>query len=251
TRPAEFEGLSVPEVLLSGNHKEIALWRRQKSLETTLKFRPDLLDRAPINFADVTYLDSLLRKRLARNLSFCLVHHPVKIEGQIGTSSLTNLDIHDIARVSASYGLGPFFVVTPLADQLTILENILQHWTKGLAGQRHPDRAYALSHVRPAKSLEEALSLATSELGIRPTGILSSASWPKKPKLPLVSAGEVKEILAKSPVMVLLGTAQGLADEALDYCAAQMRPVRFLGFNHLSVRSAAAILADRIVGDFN
>ncbi|MBI2593417.1 tRNA (guanosine(37)-N1)-methyltransferase TrmD [Candidatus Daviesbacteria bacterium] len=43
TRPEEFEGINVPEVLLSGNHKEIELWRKQKSLEKTKKIRPDLL----------------------------------------------------------------------------------------------------------------------------------------------------------------------------------------------------------------
>ncbi|MEK7617281.1 MAG: tRNA (guanosine(37)-N1)-methyltransferase TrmD [Patescibacteria group bacterium] len=43
TRPEEFEGLKVPEVLLSGNHKKIEEWRKQKSLEKTKKLRPDLL----------------------------------------------------------------------------------------------------------------------------------------------------------------------------------------------------------------
>ncbi len=43
TRPAEFRGLSVPEVLLSGNHAEIEKWRRERALEKTRKSRPDLL----------------------------------------------------------------------------------------------------------------------------------------------------------------------------------------------------------------
>ena len=43
TRPAEFMGRKVPDVLLSGNHQEIAKWRRQKALEKTKKVRPDLL----------------------------------------------------------------------------------------------------------------------------------------------------------------------------------------------------------------
>ena len=45
TRPVEFRGLSVPEVLRSGNHAEIDKWRREKSLEITKKKRPDLLDK--------------------------------------------------------------------------------------------------------------------------------------------------------------------------------------------------------------
>ncbi len=45
TRPQEFEGLKVPDVLVSGNHAEVDKWRREKSLELTKKYRPDLLDK--------------------------------------------------------------------------------------------------------------------------------------------------------------------------------------------------------------
>ncbi len=45
TRPADFMGLKVPDVLLSGNHKKIEEWRKQQSIETTLKKRPDLLKK--------------------------------------------------------------------------------------------------------------------------------------------------------------------------------------------------------------
>jgi tRNA (guanine37-N1)-methyltransferase len=45
TRPAEFRGMKVPEVLLSGNHAEIARWRKQAALEKTQRKRPDLLNR--------------------------------------------------------------------------------------------------------------------------------------------------------------------------------------------------------------
>jgi tRNA (guanine37-N1)-methyltransferase len=46
TRPAEFRGMRVPDVLLSGNHAEIERWRRETALEKTRKNRPDLLERA-------------------------------------------------------------------------------------------------------------------------------------------------------------------------------------------------------------
>ena len=48
--------------------------------------------------------------------------------------------------------------------------------------------------------------------------------------------------------MLCLGTAKGLAPEA--QCEGVLRPLRYLGYNHLSVRSAAAILTDRILGDY-
>ncbi len=59
TRPREFEGLAVPEVLLSGNHAEIARWRREQSLRRTFLRRPDLLDRAALSDSDRAYLRKL------------------------------------------------------------------------------------------------------------------------------------------------------------------------------------------------
>lgn len=62
TRPREFEGLSVPEILLSGDHAKIAQWRREKSLAITLKNRPDLLETAELTEADKKYIELLRNK---------------------------------------------------------------------------------------------------------------------------------------------------------------------------------------------
>ena len=56
TRPAEFRGWKVPEVLLSGNHAEINRWRRQQALLRTLQRRPDMLKRAVLSEADKAFL---------------------------------------------------------------------------------------------------------------------------------------------------------------------------------------------------
>jgi tRNA (guanine37-N1)-methyltransferase len=63
TRPAEFRGWKVPEVLLSGNHAEIARWRRQQALLRTLQRRPDLLEKAPLSEEDRKFLEQV-RKSL-------------------------------------------------------------------------------------------------------------------------------------------------------------------------------------------
>jgi tRNA (guanine37-N1)-methyltransferase len=52
TRPRIFENMEVPEVLISGNHERIRLWRRKKSLERTLARRPDLLTRDQLSYED-------------------------------------------------------------------------------------------------------------------------------------------------------------------------------------------------------
>jgi tRNA (guanine37-N1)-methyltransferase len=56
TRPADFRGMAVPEVLISGNHEEIRGWRRQRALEKTLRNRPDLLEGAALSHEDKKFL---------------------------------------------------------------------------------------------------------------------------------------------------------------------------------------------------
>jgi tRNA (guanine37-N1)-methyltransferase len=56
TRPAEYRGWSVPEILLSGDHARIERWRRRQALRRTWERRPDLLRRAPLTKRDLAYL---------------------------------------------------------------------------------------------------------------------------------------------------------------------------------------------------
>jgi tRNA (guanine37-N1)-methyltransferase len=60
TRPAEFRGSSIPEVLSGGDHAAIRRWRREKALEKTLKNRPDLLEGAALSKEDRKYLDQVI-----------------------------------------------------------------------------------------------------------------------------------------------------------------------------------------------
>ena len=62
TKPREFEGMKVPDVLVSGDPAQIAQWRREKSLEVTLKNRPDLLEKAELSEKDRSYLEQLQSK---------------------------------------------------------------------------------------------------------------------------------------------------------------------------------------------
>ncbi len=59
TRPPEFRGLGVPEVLTSGHHAEVARWRRQQSLKRTFERRPELLETAPLSEEDQAYISQL------------------------------------------------------------------------------------------------------------------------------------------------------------------------------------------------
>ena len=63
TRPEVFMDRKVPEILLSGHHKNIEKWRREKRLERTLENRPDLLEKAPLTKEDRKYLSQLLKAK--------------------------------------------------------------------------------------------------------------------------------------------------------------------------------------------
>jgi tRNA (guanine37-N1)-methyltransferase len=60
TRPPEFRGLKVPDVLLSGHHAEIARWRREQAIKRTLQRRPDLLEKAELSENETRYLKQLI-----------------------------------------------------------------------------------------------------------------------------------------------------------------------------------------------
>lgn len=67
TRPPVFQGMEVPGVLLSGNHAEIANWRRQQSLKRTLERRPDLLENADLLSEDKAFLETLKNSSSDKN----------------------------------------------------------------------------------------------------------------------------------------------------------------------------------------
>ena len=252
TRPEMFEGRSVPDILRSGDHQRIARWRRQTALEATLHTRPDLLAEAALDAADAQTLAEIPRERPGRNLFLVLMHYPVVIEGKnSGASSLTNLDIHDIARISCTYGLGGMYVTTPIEDQHMVLEEILRHWRQGPAARSNPHRAQALGMVQGVRLLEDALAHIAQRTGQSPLLLGTSAQWPgKKNTVPQWSFAQARHRLRTRPVALLLGTGHGLAPEVLAGCDGMLRPLRFLdGYNHLSVRAAAAIATDRILGD--
>jgi tRNA (guanine37-N1)-methyltransferase len=62
TRPADFRGMPVPEVLVNGNHQEIRRWRRERALEKTLRNRPDLLESVALSEEDAKILARIKRR---------------------------------------------------------------------------------------------------------------------------------------------------------------------------------------------
>jgi len=259
TRPECYQGREVPEELRCGSHARINRWRREASLARTLARRPELLAQAPLDGADYNFLRGIEKPAaLGRSLFLCLLHHPVLDKaGKPGTVSLTNLDIHDMCRVSRTYELGGVFFATPLDDQRELGERLLAHWTEGAGGRANPDRAQALRLGRMVISLDEAVAAVEAMTGAPPRVAATSARASFRPArgrkermIAFTPAQTVRGWLREMPVLLVLGTGHGLAPEVLTRADAVVSPVRgFSAYNHLPVRAAAAILVDRLLGD--
>ena len=176
-----------------------------------------------------------------RRLAIALVHHPVLDQkGSIVTSALTNMDVHDLARSARTFGCSDFFVVHPVEMQRVLTQRIVDHWTTGSSAQRIPDRKDALAVVRAVATLDEVVSELGAEVWVTAAReIGTSLSW-KDASAKLRGDGP--------PVVLVFGTAWGLAPAITDRAAAVLPPIKGAGdWNHLSVRAACAISLDRLV----
>ncbi len=181
------------------------------------------------------------------NFYLALVHHPVyNKEGRVVVSSITNLDIHDLSRLVKTYNGRAFYMVTPLETQRAMIERICAHWKEGFGAVYNPNRGEALELVRVVSSLDSLREEILRERGQEPIMVATSArEWQGK----FIGYRELGERIlgGKDPVIVLLGTGWGLAEEVIRGCHYLLKPIKGMGrYNHLSVRCAAAIVLDRL-----
>ena len=177
-----------------------------------------------------------------------LIHHPVyDKEHKVVTTSITNIDIHDIARSSLTYGVKQYFVVNPVRTLHALAEKILDHWQVGHGSVYNETRKDALSIVSLANTLEEVRETITHSVGRPPCVVATSA---KGGADRLTFADVRKRIEQKSqPILLLLGTGWGLTEEVFAQAEAILEPIQGReAYNHLSVRAAAAIMLDRLLG---
>jgi len=186
--------------------------------------------------------------RMDSNLYIGLVHHPIYDKRrEVVATAVTNFDIHDIARCARTFGLGGFYVITPLETQIQLVERIIHHWVKGTGSVYNPTRKESLSLVRISRTIDEA----DQEI---------SDFWQKKVKKVATGAidhpksigfGMLGNLLEdrNTPFFILFGTGWGLTQEVKDTSDYILAPIEGKGYNHLSVRSAVAIILDRLLGD--
>lgn len=177
-----------------------------------------------------------------------LVHHPtLDRDGKVVATAVTSLDLHDFARLARTYGLGGVYATTPLAGQRALVGRLLGHWVGGRGGEANPSRREALEGLRMVGSLAEAARDLEERWGEAPLVLGTSA----RDGADRLGFPEARALLGESrrPVLLVFGTGWGLAPEAVAACQRVLEPVRGPGpYNHLSVRCAAAIVVDRLLG---
>lgn len=178
-----------------------------------------------------------------------LVHHPVlDREGEVVTTAMTNLDLHDMARSARSYGAAALYIVHPIEAQRALAARIRAHWVDGSGRRRIPDRAVALSIARIVPTLEDAKVDLGGQGAVE---VWTTAAAARGRPVLEWSDARARLTCAEGPVLLVLGTGWGLAPSVLDAADVALAPIRggglADGYNHLSVRAACAIMLDRLL----
>ena len=250
TRPREYEGYEVPEVLFCGDHKVVEQWRRKESIRRTYENRPDLLRKLPLTEEEKELVAEIHQENREKiDLYIALVHYPVlDPKGHVIQTSVTNLDIHDIARLIRTYNVKGYYIVQPGEEQKELTERLVTYWSKGHGSKINPDRKAALSLVKVVDSLEDAESAIEEREGNRPLWVGTSA----KIRPNIVGYEELRDVMEREDRAFLLvfGTGHGMTSEIMDRMDYVLKPIVGRGeYNHLSVRSAVSIILDRLIGE--
>jgi len=178
-------------------------------------------------------------------LAVALVHYPVLDKrGDEVTTAVTNLDLHDIARTAATFGVDRFYAVTPVAEQQRLIARLVGHWTEGYGAGYNPDRAEALRRLFMVASLDEAIEdwkkACAGETQVWLTGARCHDG---------MTAHEARTQLTRQPALLVFGTGWGLAPSLFTRGWGALAAIQGTGaYNHLPVRSAVAIYLDRLLG---
>lgn len=180
------------------------------------------------------------------NISLILTHYPVyNKKKEVVVSSVTTLDIHDLARIAKTFELGTFYIVTPLKSQINLIERVCSHWKTGFGASYNPTRKEAFSNICVVDNLGSAFRLIMDREG---KSLKTIATGARKFRKSIKFNEMKKKINFKDPFAILLGTGWGLEESVIMKADYVLEPIRGIGnYNHLPVRAAAAIILDRLL----
>lgn len=182
------------------------------------------------------------------DLYIALLHAPVYNKNmETIATSITNLDIHDIARSATTYGVKRYYIVHPAEAQRALAQRIMGYWQEGFGAEYNPNRQEAFARVKLARELAEVEEEIFQEHGRKPLKIATDAR--RYPNTLDYAAVRDKIENGEDPLLLLFGTGWGMLREVMESCDIILEPIYGPGeWNHLSVRSAAAIILDRLRG---
>jgi hypothetical protein len=182
-------------------------------------------------------------------VSIGVIHYPVYDKrGDVVATSLTNLEIHDMARTCMTFGIDLCYIVSPLAKQREIAERLVHHWIHGYGATYNPARGEALRKVRIRPDIDSMIG----DFGGGPRPLIVGTSSRKR-EGKTMSSDELRDLVMTErhqPALVLFGTGWGLTEEVVDLCDRMLEPISGAGdYNHLSLRVALGIILDRIFSE--
>ncbi len=181
----------------------------------------------------------------ARRTHVLLLHYPIlNRNGEVVTTAVTNLDIHDISRASRTYGVAGYHIVTPIKLQRELVEKIVRHWQEGWGATHNPKRSEAFTLTTTQESLDAAIAAITMQEGERPLLVATSA---REVEQRMFTYKELRH--SPKPVALIFGTGWGIAPQVAPRFDGFLPPIQGpVPYNHLSVRSAVSIILDRYLG---
>ncbi len=186
---------------------------------------------------------------MLNKLYVALIHYPcLGKNDKIISTAVTNIDIHDIARTCRTYNIKKYYMVTNLPAQQEIIRRVLKFWIDGSGRRFNENRTEALYEVDLKAYYEDVIETITKNEGKKPLTVFTSAKI--RPNTITFEDMRLEIHSKQKPILLIFGTGHGLPNEILNTCDYSLEPVRASGdFNHLSVRSAIAIILDRLIGE--
>lgn len=178
-----------------------------------------------------------------------LIHYPIYNKHmEIVTTALTNYDLHDIARTAKTYNVKRYFIVHPVEAQREMALRIMNHWKTGGGVAYNPNRKEAFEETELVPTLDEVLQWIENEEGEKPIIVTTDARV--YPNTISYKAMRQKIHDDAKPILILFGTGFGMTKEMMQQFDYIIEPIYGAGsYNHLCVRSAVAIILDRLLGE--
>lgn len=183
------------------------------------------------------------------NLYLGLVHYPIYNKNmQVIAGAVTNFDIHDIARTCRTYDVKTYYIVHPLEVQRDIIQKVISYWQEGYGKKYNPDRSEALSRVCWQPDIAAVVQSIEAREKLKPIVVTTDArNYPNTVSWKFMR-NELQQ--GSRPILLLLGTGFGLEAETMKSFDYILEPIYgACDYNHLCVRSAAAIMLDRLAGE--